>query len=226
METFSFFYEYDCFIDDSEPHTIEGVPQSDQTRVRAHFAKDNEAIAAEIIISKSSDLVFITNLKKQLFSQNINLQDVPPGDLANAQEKANILQTVLIIVSSLLGVLCIVLIAVFFVKQRNMKRQLRALSTQFGSASSDLNRREAPMTNVFSVEGANPVLTTTDMPQNGFYDNLSVRSEDSDDFGGIENDETFRTNSRNDSLSPAMVEDLRKRNMNPLGVSEVENGRF
>lgn len=172
-------------------------------------------------------MVFITNLKKRLFSQSINLQDVPPGDLAAEQEKANILQTVLIIVASLFGVLCVVLIAVFFVKMRNMKRQLRALTTEFGSASSNMNRREAPMTNVFSVEGANPVLTSTDTPQAGFYDNISVQSDGSDDFGGIENDPTFLSNSRSDSLSPAMMEDLRKRNMNPLVADDAkETERF
>lgn len=138
----------------------------------------------------------MVNLKNMLMTRFLNLMDVdginqPLDDV----DTAKLLQTILIVVSVVLGVLCVILIVTFFLRVRNLKRELRALSTvDFGSTASNLNRREAPTTNVFSVEGSNPVLNDNEIPK-GVFDNLSIHSDDSD-YAGLASDPTFKPNER------------------------------
>lgn len=119
-----------------------------------------------------------------------------------------IIQMILIAVSVILAALCCALIVAYCIKTRNLNRQLKALSaTDFGSTESNLNRREAPTTNVFSVEGSNPVLNNNDLDK-GIFDNMSVDSEsDSDsDFVGLDNDPTFAQNGKRVSgVEPSIV---------------------
>lgn len=119
-----------------------------------------------------------------------------------------IIQIILIVVSVILAALCCSLIVAYCIKTRSLNRQLKALSaTDFGSTESNLNRREAPTTNVFSVEGSNPVLNNNDLDK-GIFDNMSVDSESSDDsdFVGLDNDPTFAPNGKRVSLSILLVD--------------------
>lgn len=151
------------------------------------------------IYSKSSDVVFITSLKSALLQESINLLDVPnttyPILVTNMER---IIRIILIVLSAILAALCCALIVAYCIKTRSLNRQLKALSaTDFGSTESNLNRREAPTTNVFSVEGSNPVLNNNDLDK-GIFDNMSVDSESSDDsdFVGLDNDPTFAPNGK------------------------------
>ena len=92
------------------------------------------------------------------------------------------LQIILIVVSAALAVLCVILFVAFFIKIRSLNRQLKALSaTDFGSISSELNgkpTRNVPTTNIFSIEGSNPVLNDNEFRDRmgggggGVYDDL------------------------------------------------------
>lgn len=79
------------------------------------------------------------------------------------------IQIILIAISTVFGALLIASIFVYYAKTRHLKRQLKALSTtDFGSNSSGLNRQKAPTTNVFSVEGSNPVLNDNELAKGAF----------------------------------------------------------
>ncbi|KAG4080001.1 hypothetical protein HA402_006313 [Bradysia odoriphaga] len=206
-QTLSRFYEYECYIDDIQPHILNEQPQDGITNVRVHFINNSEAIEANVILSRSGDIAFITNLKTALLQESINLLDVPnsdyPDTVANMER---IVRIILIVVAVILAALCCSLIVAYCIKTRSLNRQLKALSaTDFGSTESNLNRREAPTTNVFSVEGSNPVLNNNDLDK-GIFDNMSVMSESSDDsdFVGLDNDPTFAPNKR-ESTNVAVV---------------------
>lgn len=148
---------------------------------------------------RSSDIVFITELKTALLEESMNLLDVPNSSYTeNVSNMQEIIQYILIVVSAALAALSFALIIAYCIKTRSLNRQLKALSTtDFGSTESNLNRREAPTTNVFSVEGSNPVLNNNDLDK-GIFDNMSVDSESSDDsdFVGLDNDPTFAQNGK------------------------------
>lgn len=113
-------------------------------------------------ISRSNDIALISGLKLALSAEGLLLNDVPNGSQLEEQDMEMILLICLILVSIVLGGLCIALIVLYFIKTIRLKRQLKALSTTdyiFGSNASGLNRREVPTTNIFSVEGSNPVIT-------------------------------------------------------------------
>lgn len=122
--------------------------------------------------SLSNDIIFITNLKTALLDQSINLIDVPDGGYVDtAINMQLIIQTFLIVVSVVFGGLLIALVITYYFRTKNLKRQLKALTTTFGSDSSNLNRQKAPTTNVFSVEGSNPVLNNNQLAK-GVFDNI------------------------------------------------------
>ncbi|KAJ6639917.1 Cadherin-23 [Pseudolycoriella hygida] len=207
-QTLTRFYEYECYIDDIQKAVINEVAQDTITNVRVHFINNNEAIESNVILSKSSDIVFITNLKSALLEESINLLDVPNTDyVETVANMEHIIQIILIVVSVILAALCCSLIIAYCIKTRSLNRQLKALSaTDFGSNESNLNRREAPTTNVFSVEGSNPVLNNNDLNK-GIFDNMSVNSESSDDsdFVGLDNDPTFAPNGKRESTNVAVL---------------------
>jgi hypothetical protein len=214
LDLFKAEFNFECNIDEVVPATDEnGVAIDNLTNVRVHFIKDNEAISAEEIQRIASDVLFITKLKSALAQRQLILQEVPTGSsIGDDTNKAELLQTILIVLSVVLGILCAVLIIAFFIRTRNLRRQLKAMSTvDFGSTSSNLNRREAPTTNVFSVEGSNPVLNNNNLSP--VFDNISVHSDESD-FAGIQDDPTFKH--RKDSINPTLIEEMRRKSVNPM----------
>lgn len=168
-------------------------------------------------------MLFTTKLQTDLIERDLILQDVPTNnsldDLDNMEET---LRIILIVVSVVLGTLCIVLIVAFIIRTQSLKRQLRALETteeDFGSQSSNLNRQQQklPGINDYSVEGSNPVLNDNQISHRTF-DTISVVSDESD-FGGLDNDPTFTKNERKESGNPAMLEQIRRKSMNPMASS-------
>jgi hypothetical protein len=122
--------------------------------------------------SKISDLSFLTRLQLALKERDLKLNDVANSrgqDGDNTQTGA--VQIMLIVATVILGLLCIILTTLFTVRTRNLNRQLKAMSaTDFGSISSNMNRREAPTTNYFAVEGSNPVLNHNNLMRSQFDD--------------------------------------------------------
>ncbi|KXJ77630.1 hypothetical protein RP20_CCG007024 [Aedes albopictus] len=227
---FTTHYDMECNIDDVVQGTIEegraaGDPVTD---VRAHFIENDEAVEAVVIQQRSNDRVFVTNLKTALSLRQLFLQDVPVTSITEQVEKSELLQTIMIVVASALAILCVILLVAFCIKIRSLKRELKAMSaTDFVSIASDMNiagggGRKVPTTNVFSVEGSNPVLNNREFTQ-GAYDDVSVQSYESD-FIGIDND-LFANNSqqKDDGLNPALLDHIRQRSLNPM-VNSANNG--
>lgn len=105
-------------------------------------------------------------------TESISLLDLPINSTTESIDMNIVLIYLLIVIASLLAVTCLALFITYCVRVRSLNRQLKALSeTQFGSTASNLNRREAPTTNVFSVEGSNPVLNNNNVPTN-IFDNM------------------------------------------------------
>uniref|UniRef100_A0A182N760 Cadherin domain-containing protein n=1 Tax=Anopheles dirus TaxID=7168 RepID=A0A182N760_9DIPT len=214
-------YEMECNIDDIDQAVTErqeGAGSSALTDVRTHFIQNNQAVEASLIQQRSSNRTFVTELKSMLRTRNLSLQDVPPNPEALA-EADETLQIILIVVAAALGVLCVILFVAFLIKIRSLNRQLKALSaTDFGSIASDLNgkpTRNVPTTNIFSIEGSNPVLNDNEFGRmgGGVYDDLSIQSEESD-FNDMDKD--IFSPKRKESLNPAFLEHIRQRSLNPM----------
>ncbi|XP_053667519.1 cadherin-23-like [Anopheles marshallii] len=219
-------YGMECNIDDIDQTLTdrqEGSSSTALTDVRTHFIQDNQAVEASRIQQRSSNRTFVTELKAALFRRNLTLQDVPPPAAESLTEADETLQIILIVVAAALAVLCVILFVAFFIKIRSLNRQLKALSaTDFGSISSELNgkpTRNVPTTNIFSIEGSNPVLNDNEFGRKGggVYDDLSLQSEESD-FNDMDKD--IFSPKRRESLNPAFLEHLRQRSLNPMA-----NGR-
>lgn len=79
--------------------------------------------------------------------------------------------TTLIVICVLLAVLCAIMVVAFILKTRALNRQLKAYEpAEFGSVASNLNRLGAPTTNIFSVEGSNPVINNRQYQKRGAYE--------------------------------------------------------
>jgi hypothetical protein len=110
-------------------------------------------------------------LRMKLQEQSLMLNDVPSKTEERIANQTGTIQIMLIVSTVILGLLCIILIAAFTIRTRNLNRQLKAMSaTDFGSISSNMNRREAPTTNYFAVEGSNPVLNHNNLMKGQFDD--------------------------------------------------------
>lgn len=97
--------------------------------------------------------------------------------------KEGLLRILLIVVTVVFAIICCALIVAFVLRTRSLNRQLKAFSTtEFGSVSSNLNRLGVPTTNVFSVEGSNPVMNNSTMKKS-MFDEESIQSDDSDMIG-------------------------------------------
>jgi len=145
-----------------------------------------------IFIRKIANPVFLAKLKGELLEKGLFLADVPNDIAVVETNMEGVLRTLLIVVSVVLGAFCIILLAAFIIRTRSLNRQLKALSpTDFGSTSSNLNRREVPTSNVYAIEGKNPVLN-----QNGHtkFDALSIQSDESDFDKDFDKDPTFMMN--------------------------------
>lgn len=168
-------------------------------------------------------------LTAELSKEKLSLHDVVTDGLngdGDAKKREDLLQTLLIVISVLLGTLCVVLIVAFVIRTKNLNRQLKAFgTTDFGSVSSNLNRRGAPLTNVFSVEGSNPVMHNSDSRKTAF-DEDSIQSDETDFIGyEYDNDQpaflknggvTIGGDDKRDSVNVAKIMDIRQNSKNPM----------
>lgn len=109
--------------------------------------------------SRSNDVLFITRLKSALLVESINLMDVPnTAALVSDNGEEAVIQIVLSVILVILGVGLVALIAFYTIRIRNLNRQLRALSAPiYEPDEKKFKHLDAPTTNKFAEEGANPV---------------------------------------------------------------------
>ncbi|KAI8129150.1 Cadherin-23 [Lucilia cuprina] len=174
------------------------------TEVKVHFIHNNEAVDAYDIQRRSNDLAFISRLQNSLQHHNLILNDIPHIEMeAQTPFVENWLITVLGGLNIVLGAVAAIMIVLYILKIRSLKRQLKAFEpAEFGSVASNLNRLAGPSMNVFSVEGSNPVFNkqTNEIKQRGgVYDNetSSESEDDEDDFRDLHDDPLFEMNSLN-----------------------------
>ncbi|XP_065371260.1 cadherin-23-like [Calliphora vicina] len=174
------------------------------TEVKVHFIHNNEAVESYDIEKRSNDLAFISRLQNALQHQNLILNDIPHIEAETQTPFVdNWLITALVGLNITLGAVSVIMIILYVIKIRSLKRQLKAFEpAEFGSVASNLNRLAGPSMNVFSVEGSNPVFNkqTNEMQQRGgVYENdsSSESEDDEDDFRDLHDDPLFEMNNLN-----------------------------
>ncbi|XP_066993174.2 cadherin-AgCad1 [Anabrus simplex] len=182
-----------CGVDKVEKALNEnGKPLDNETVVDAHFVDDasSQPIEKDKIIQRVIDNSVYRKLRNALALKNLDLVNFAADNPDSGNSIQEYLQTILICVSAVLGVMVIVLFVAFFVRTRTLNKRLDKLSTtKFGSQDSGLNRVgiAVPNTNRHAVEGSNPVWNEDVVPD---YDNMSQGSGDSD-LIGIEDSPEF-----------------------------------
>ncbi|XP_075148855.1 cadherin-AgCad1-like [Haematobia irritans] len=172
------------------------------TEVRAHFIHNNEAVDSSEIKRRSNDLAFISRIQNVLQSNNLILNDLPHMDpIKESPLVGNWLMTSLVGLCSVLALALLTMIVLYIIKVRSLRRQLKAFEpAEFGSIASNLNRIAGPASNIFSVEGSNPIFKkpindTLGVQRGGVYDTESSSdSDDDDEFDGLHDDPLFEMN--------------------------------
>nr|CAD7428584.1 unnamed protein product [Timema monikensis] len=190
--------------------TRASLTSENSTDVTTHFintATDLPVDAADIQLEMNIQDKVI-KLKLAFSQKGLLFESYQGGSKATeAQNMEQVLQTVLIVVSVVLGTLVVVLFAAFFFRTRSLNRRLESLSTtKFGSQDSGLNRigMAMPNTNKHALDGSNPVWKNENLPTRDI-DTTSIGSGDSD-LIGIENSPEFNhyqdTGMRRESFNP------------------------
>ncbi|CAG9135951.1 unnamed protein product [Plutella xylostella] len=196
-QTLSAGFKMACNIDEVIPSTdAGGSPVEGVTEVRAHFIRDNQPVAADVIEALRSDVELLTNIQRTLNTNLLVLTDfvtdISPSVTADA---ARIIIYLLGALSAALALACLVLLAAYWFRTRALNRRLEALSTtKFGSMDSGLNRVgniSVPGTNKHAVEGSNPIWNEQIRAPD--FDAISEDSDNSD-LIGIEDLPQFRYN--------------------------------
>ncbi|XP_055387679.1 fat-like cadherin-related tumor suppressor homolog [Condylostylus longicornis] len=179
-------YGYDkCNIDD----VSNLADSSDFVKVVVHFIRDNKPIDNSEILQKTNQEL-IAKLKVNFKSRGLHLDRIENSKNTQIEKVETTSSTTLTIIAIILGVLCGLLVIAFVLKTKSLKRQIKAFAPpEFGSRASDLNRIGVPTTNVFSVEGSNPVINDSNIKEH--FDDASSVDSDGSDFIGINNDVNF-----------------------------------
>nr|CAD7569467.1 unnamed protein product [Timema californicum] len=221
INTFTSSFNTTCNIDSIRRVTTRAsLTSENSTDVTTHFintATDLPVDAADIQLEMNIQDKVI-KLKLAFSQKGLLFESYQGGSKATeAQNMEQVLQTVLIVVSVVLGTLVVVLFAAFFFRTRSLNRRLESLSTtKFGSQDSGLNRigMAMPNTNKHALDGSNPVWKNENLPTRDI-DTTSIGSGDSD-LIGIENSPEF--NHYQDA-------GMRRESFNPLygynGVSDI-----
>lgn len=199
-----------------------GVPIEDQTDVTSYFVdeKDQKPINKDDVTKELTNKQTYNELRAALWAEQLDLYSIDDSTNEPEGSMEGVLQTVLIVVSVVLGTLVVILFAAFFIRTRSLNRRLEALSTtKFGSHDSGLNRigMAVPNTNQHAVEGSNPIWGNEQFADRNF-DNVSLSSGDSDLIGVEENPE-FSPNGRsglaNEGFTPESMAG-RRVSLNPM----------
>ncbi|XP_075975778.1 cadherin-AgCad1-like [Anticarsia gemmatalis] len=194
-QTFSVGWGMTCNVDQVVPASNDqGVALEDRTEVRAHFIRDNVPVTAAEIEALRSDTVLLRAIQQTLNTELVVLEDfvtiVTPDP---GPDGTQITVYVLVVLTVVLGFMCLVLLLTFIIRTRSLNKRLEALSmTKYGSVDSGLNRAglAAPGTNKHAVEGSNPIWNETIKAPD--FDAVSDASNDSD-LIGIEDLPQFRS---------------------------------
>lgn len=178
----------------------EGLPISDKTDVTAYFVdeENQQPIDKNEIIRKLTDKQTYVALRDALIEEKLVLESIDDPMTETVANMEGVLQTVLIVVSVVLGTLVVILFAAFFFRTRSLNRRLEALSTtKFGSQESGLNRigLAMPNTNQHAVEGSNPVWGNEEATAADF--DVASQSSGDSDLIGIEENPEFSPYARN-----------------------------
>ncbi|XP_077288501.1 cadherin-AgCad1-like [Arctopsyche grandis] len=193
VDIFTSTFGYSCTIDDIQNAvTSDGVNKPNQTEVKTHFRNtDDSPIEASVIEVKKNDASLMQRLQLNLDENDLRLEDFASNAKNESESLERMLRIILIVVTTVLGALCIVLLIAYCVRTRSLNKRLQNLSTiKFGSQDSGLNRIgvSVPGTNKHAIEGSNPVWNEEIKPPQ--LDTISTGSGDSD-LIGIENDPQF-----------------------------------
>ncbi|GLV42168.1 dachsous [Carabus blaptoides fortunei] len=224
-EVFTSQLKYQCTIDEID-NKIEssGQPIANETDVKAHFidVEHSEAVEKSVITTKVTNIDTAQILRNRFRDRGLNFSDIPDTSSDQSKDMEYLLQTLLIVVSVVLGTLCIILFVAFIIRTRSLKNRLEAMTTNvFGSTKSDLNRigSNAPGTNKHAIE-ANPVWNE-DLKTVGQYDTVSQGSGGSD-LIGIEDKPDFEYDNRRASINPVIQEEIRRKSINPLASAQTD----
>ncbi|KAF5278618.1 hypothetical protein FQA39_LY00660 [Lamprigera yunnana] len=184
--------KYLCNIDDIRKSADElGTTLNNLTDVTVHFVDNNtnEAIDRKDIEMIITNYEVFSKIRKELSLQGVYILSF--NTYEEVDNSSEVLRIVLIVVSVVLGTLCVILITAFILKTRSLLARLNKLtSSKFGSQESGLNRAglTAPNTNKHAIEGSNPIYSTEKKVLD--IDRHSISSGDSD-LIGIENNPNF-----------------------------------
>lgn len=192
LASISTWLNWDCHDQNVRHDTNNGQELTNVTVAAIYCVEDDTLQTSTDILKKVGNINTFQNLRKELLTFGILLQSFT-SESTTSDNLEQILKLALIIVTVILGTLCVILAITFFLKIRGLNRRLKKLTEpKFGSDESNLNRKaiNAPTTNLFAVEGSNPVFNNEVIKEDLMYDKHSIHSGDSD-LIGVEDDPEF-----------------------------------
>ncbi|XP_076454243.1 cadherin-23-like isoform X3 [Babylonia areolata] len=151
---------YRIVVDKVQTHENEkGVAESDKTDVFIHGEDKttNEIIPAVTLLQAIDELSAEVAMIRLLNDFNV-LEIVETKSMTKDDELEKQLQMALILVSVILGVLCIILAVALFLTYRRYTRKLKAATAlAYGSQETDLYKVDLPGTNMHAYENSNPI---------------------------------------------------------------------
>lgn len=205
---FSAAYDAECIIDEILGTFVDGEVQDQLTDLRAHFIKNNEALEADEIYRKSSDIIFITQLNSELNKLFLNIQGMP-REPDTTEEPSRTIEIVLMTLCAVLAVGMVMVTVFFFIKQRGYQKEIKLLiDTNFTPPTeSELTKglKPLPNTNMHAERNGRHFQPVVEL------DTKSILSSDSDDFAGLSENPIFNITGR-----PGMENDVK----NPLASSK------
>ncbi|XP_057321073.1 protocadherin Fat 4-like isoform X2 [Microplitis mediator] len=197
IRSFTNIFKYFCNIDEIKNSIAEnGHALDNLTTLTTHFIDidDHLPIDSNIIVSTSSDLQTITNLKAILQTEAVYLIDVPTGSSLIVHDLQQTVQWILISLTIFFFSCNIALLFFYFVRTQSLTKRLEKMATEwkFGSQQESLDRIGImPMTNQFALTGSNPIWkASANKSVKTTNDNISEKSENSD-FIGIDDEPNF-----------------------------------
>ncbi|KAL1505533.1 hypothetical protein ABEB36_005077 [Hypothenemus hampei] len=186
--------DLNCHTQDINKYTEDGIQYDNLTTANIYcMDSSNNLLLSSELTSRLNNINTFQQLRKELLDEGILLQPFS-GDSTTVDNLQNRLKLSLIVVSVVLGVLCVILAISFVLKLRTMNKRLEKLTSQkFGSDESSINRKgiSVPTANVFAIEGSNPVFNSNYNKDDALRaDNVSVHSDNSE-LSGLEEDLAF-----------------------------------
>ncbi|KAH1020678.1 hypothetical protein HUJ04_010293 [Dendroctonus ponderosae] len=186
LETISKILGWNCQEQNIDKNTVNGI-QYDNVTVANIYCMDNSTLlTTDDLKAKLNNINTFQQLKRELLEHGILLQTFD-GDSSVVVTLETNLKVALIAVSVILGALCLILAITFFFKTRELTER------KFGSDESTINRKgiNAPNTNVFAVEGSNPVFKNDFTNDDKIPNDASSIHSGNSDLVGVEDNPDF-----------------------------------